>query len=277
MAPIVSGVLDRFADHSIDVPVPENTVRHNVPSACGVCHADRPAAALATQLLGWWPNAKVRQARRLRLADAFDPATGKGSARPLLETLTDAAEAPTLRGAAAIVLGLRFGPQTAPALVPFLDSPDVVLRAKGCEALAAARATGAADALARRLDDSSLRVRLAAAIALHDLRDPRGESALRRLAETPASGNLVVPHFELGRLLAGRGDYAGARAELTRVARLSPYFTEALVELAAVSADGGDLAEARARLAQALQLDPHHARARRMRDQIEKAQQGTPK
>jgi hypothetical protein len=277
MAPIVSGVLDHFADHSIDVPVPENTARHGVPSACGVCHADRPAAALATQLLDRWPNARARQARRLRLADAFDPQTGKRSARPLLEVITDAAEAPTLRGAAAIVLGLRFGPQTAQALVPFLERPDVVLRAKGCEALAAARAVAAADALARRLEDTSLRVRLAAAIALHDLRDPRGEPALRRLAETPASGNLVIPHFELGRLLASRGDFAGARAELTRVARLSPYFTEAIVELAAVSADGGDLAEARARLAQALQLDPHHARARRMRDQIEQAQQVTPK
>ncbi|HWU89654.1 MAG TPA: multiheme c-type cytochrome, partial [Kofleriaceae bacterium] len=69
MAPIVSGVLDHFADHSIDVPVPENTTRHGVPSACGVCHADKPAASLATSLTGWWPDAAKRQARRLRLAD----------------------------------------------------------------------------------------------------------------------------------------------------------------------------------------------------------------
>jgi hypothetical protein len=276
MAPIVSGVLDHFADHSIDVPVPENTVRHGVPSACGVCHADKPAAALATSLTGWWPNARVRQARRLRLADAFDPATGKESARPLLEIINDAEEAPTLRGAAAIVLALRFRAQTAPVLVPLLDSPDVVLRAKGCEALAVSRATSAADALARRLQDPSLRVRLAAALALQDLRDPRGEPALRALAAAPASTNLVIPHFELGRLLARRGDFAGARAELTRVARLAPYFTEALVELAGVSADGGDLAEARARLEQALSLEPHHARARAMRDQIEAAQKGAP-
>jgi len=269
MAPIVSGVLDHFADHSIDVPVPENTVRHGVPNACGVCHADKPPAALATSLLGWWPNAKARQARRLRLADAFDPAAGKASARPLLETLTDPAEAPTLRGAAAIVLGLRFGPQTARALVPLLDSPDVVLRAKGCEALAMARATGATDALARRLEDGSLRVRLTAALALEDLHDPRGEAALRRLAEAPESANLVIPHFEIGRSLASHGDFAGARAELTRVARLSPYFTEALIQLAAVAADSGDLTEARARLDQALALEPHHARARALRERMD--------
>ncbi len=269
MPPTVSGVLDRFADHAIDVPSPENTVRHGVPSACGVCHADKPAASLATSLAGWWPNAAARQARRLRLADAFDPATAKQSARPLLEVITDASEAPTLRGAAAIVAGRRFGPQTARALLPLLDSPDVVLRAKGCEALAAARATGAADAVAKRLEDGSLRVRFAAALALYDLRDPRGEPALRRLAETPATSSLMVPHHELGRVAANRGDFTTARAELTRAVRLAPYFTEGLIELAAVTAATGDLTEARARIEQALQLEPHHARARALRAKIE--------
>jgi hypothetical protein len=271
MAPIVSGVLDHFADHSIDVPVPENTARHGVPNACGVCHADKPADKLAASLTAWWPKANVRQARRLRLANAFDPETAKQSARPLLEVVTDASEAPTLRGAAAVLLGVRFGPQAARALLPFLDSPDVVLRAKGCEALAAARATAAADALARRLEDSSLRVRLAATLALYDLRDPRGEPALRRLAETPASANLLVPHFELGRVAAQRGDFATARAELTRVVRLAPYFTEGLVELAAVAGAIGDLVEARARVEQALQLEPHHARGQGLRKKIEEA------
>ncbi|HWO23736.1 MAG TPA: HEAT repeat domain-containing protein [Kofleriaceae bacterium] len=277
MAPIVSGVLDKFADHSIDVPVPENTERHGVPSACGVCHADKPPAALATQLAGWWPNAKVRQARRLRLANAFDPETAKESARPLRDVITDATEAPTLRGAAAVLAGRRFGPKTAPTLLPLLDSPDVLLRAKGCEALAAARATGAADALARRLEDSSLRVRLAAALALFELRDPRGEPALRRLADAPESTNLLLPHFLLGGQAASRGDFAAARRELTSVVRLSPYFTEGLLQLAAVSAAGGDLVEARARVEQALQLEPHHTRGKAMRQQLEAAQRGAPR
>ena len=271
MAPIVSGVLDHFADHSIDVPVPENTTRHGVPSACGVCHADRPAASLATSLAGWWPGAATRQARRLRLADAFDPATAKRSARPLLEVIIDTAEAPTLRAAAAMLLAIRFGPESARALVPFLDSPDVVLRAKACEALAAAHATAAADAVARRLDDPSLRVRLAAALALFNLRDPRGEPALRRLAETPATSHLLLPHQALGLVLANRGDLAGARGELTQVVRLSPYFTDGLVELAAIAAAGGDLAEAHARVDQALQLEPHHARALALRAKLDAA------
>jgi hypothetical protein len=276
MPRIVSGVLDRFADHAIDVPSPENTVRHGVPSACGVCHADKPAASLAASLTGWWPSAKARQARRLRLADAFDPATGKQSARPLLEIIADASEAPTLRGAAAIVLGRRFGPQVARALVPFLDSPDVVLRAKGCEALAAARATAAGDAIAKRLEDSSLRVRLMAALTLYDLHDPRGEPALRRLAGAPATSSLMAPHFELGRAAASHGDFTAARAELTQVVRLSPYFVEGLIELAATAAAAGDLIEARTRIEQALQLEPHHGGARALRAKIEEAAAGDP-
>lgn len=269
MAPIVSGVLDHFADHSIDVPVPANTEKHGVPSACGVCHADKPAAALATSLATWWPDAAKRQARRLRLADAFDPATARQSARPLVQVLTDAAEAPTLRAAAAMLVAIRFGPQTAPALAPLLDSPDVILRAKGCEALGAAHATAAADLLVRRLDDPSLRVRLAAALALFDLGDPRAEAALHRLAETPASSHLMMPHLELGHLLANRRDLAAARAEMTQVVRLAPYYTDGLVELAAMSAADGDLAEAHARIDQALQLEPHNARALALRAKLD--------
>src|SRR5262245_54297906 len=70
MPPVVSGVLVHFVDHAIDIPVPENTTRHQIPNACGVCHADRSADDLARQLAAWWPDAAARQSRRLRLADA---------------------------------------------------------------------------------------------------------------------------------------------------------------------------------------------------------------
>ena len=258
MPPVVSGVLDHFADHAIDVPAPANTTRHHVPSACGVCHADRSPDALGAWLATQWPGAAARQARRLRLADAFDEDTAKDSARPLLAVIVDAAEAPTLRGAAALAFARRFGAVAGPALAPLLDSPGVLLRAKACEALGLARATTAATAVAARLDDPSLRVRLAAALALKDMRDPRGEPALQRLADDPASSHLTIPHLELGQARARRGDLEGAQRELTQAVRLAPYHTDALVLLAGVAAQRGDLAEARARSAQALALEPHH-------------------
>jgi Cytochrome c3/Doubled CXXCH motif (Paired_CXXCH_1)/Cytochrome c554 and c-prime len=258
MPPVVTGVLDHFADHAIDVPSPANTVRHGVPSACGVCHADRTPDALAAWLVTQWPAAATRQARRIRLADAFDDATRQDSARPLQAVIGDAGEAPTLRGAAALAIARRFGAAAAPTLRPLLDSPEVLLRAKGLEALGLAHATSAAEAIAARLDDRSIRVQLAAALALYDLHDPRGEPALARLASAPATAGLMVPHLELGTAAARRGDLAGARSELTEVVRLAPYYVEALARLAAIAAQQGALVEARARNAQALALDPHH-------------------
>jgi len=253
------------------VPVPQNTDRHGVPNACGVCHDKKAPGELAKALAAWWPDAAKRAARRIRLADAIDPETAKDSARPLVGVIADETEAPTLRGAAMILAARRFGPPTARAIQPFLASPNLVLRAKAVEALGAAHATGAADAIAARLADPSLRVRLAAAVALQDLKDPRGEPALRELAEAPASSHLIVPHSELGPLLARRGDLVEARKELTAVARLAPYFLDPLVQLAAIAATQGDLVEARARIAQVLALEPQHRGARALRDQLDHA------
>jgi hypothetical protein len=62
-------------------------------------------------------------------------------------------------------------------------------------------------------------------IALFDLRDPRGprgESALRRLARTRrAPQHLMIPHLELGRSAATRGDMAAARVELPQAVHLT--------------------------------------------------------
>jgi hypothetical protein len=268
MAPVVSGVLDHFADHAIDVPVPQNTARHAIPNACGVCHPQKTVDDLAKTFAAWWPAADTRAARRLRLADAFDETTAAQSARPLADVVGDASEAPTLRGAAAILLGRRFGPQTAPAIRPLLASDDVLLRAKACEALAGAHATGEAEAIAARLADRSLRVRLACSVALYDLHDARGQPALEQLAAGPASSHLAVPHLELGSLHARKGEFAAARTELEAVARLMPYYTEALIQLAAVDAELREFAAAHARIDQALALEPAHPGAQALRAKL---------
>ena len=56
MPKVLTGVLDKFADHSIDVPNIRNTIAHGVPNACGVCHRDKSAGALAASLDSWWPE-----------------------------------------------------------------------------------------------------------------------------------------------------------------------------------------------------------------------------
>ena len=256
MAPVVSGVLDHFADHTIDVPAPTTTERHKVPNACGVCHADRTPAVLSAQIQTWWPDAAKRQARRERLADAFDEATAKESASALRTVIADADEAPTVRGAAAIMFARRGGAPTS--IVPLLASPLTILRAKACEALGDAHAKVAADQVADKLADPSLRVRLACSLALLDMRDPRGELALTTLANDPATSHLMIPHLELGHAMIRRHDYAAAQKELLQVAQLAPYFADGLVDLAATYASLGNLDEARRRVAAVLQLEPRH-------------------
>ncbi|MEJ7601483.1 MAG: multiheme c-type cytochrome [Kofleriaceae bacterium] len=258
MPPVVTGVLDHFADHTIDVPAPQTTEKHGVPNACGVCHTDRTPAQLTQELATWWPAATKRQERRMRLAAAFDDKFAKESAKPLRDVIADPKEAPTLRGSAMLTIAGRFGFRTAHALEPHLSSPDVVLRTKAVEALMLGKAVGSADAIAKLLGDRSLRVRQAAAVALQALQDPRGEPALAKLAEAPESQHLLTPHLKLGQLYASRKDVAGARRELTVVAKLAPYYADALVQLAGLALTAGDVIDARARVAQALALEPRH-------------------
>jgi Flp pilus assembly protein TadD len=143
-------------------------------------------------------------------------------------------------------------------LVPLLADASVVIRSKACEALGIAHATTAGDALANLLDDASVRVRLAASLALFDVKDARGVPALHELADDPQTSHLMIPHHELGMMLGRQRDFAAARKELEQVATLAPTYVDGLVELAGVDAELGDLAAARSRVAQALALEPKH-------------------
>jgi hypothetical protein len=246
MPKVVSGVLDQFADHAIDVPVPANTASHEVPNACATagCHATWTPARVEAAWAKLWPDGAQRAARRRRLADAFDEKTAAQSLRALVDTISDGTEAPTLRGAAAMVVAQRF-PDRVGVLLPLLDASDVTLRLKACEALMTARARPAADVLFAHAGDPALPVRQAAALALASFGDGRARPLLETLASDPASSHLMQPHVALARIYLGSGDLEHARAELETVARLTPYFAEALVQLARVAGKMGDQAAAR--------------------------------
>jgi len=263
MPRIVPGVLDLFADHSIDVPVPENTLRHGVPNACNACHVKDTPEAMAQAIRAWWPQASERQRRRLRLADAFDETTA-GQSQAALEAVTgDASEAPSLRGAAALLLAGRFPGAAPTALRPLLQSPEALLRTRGATGLALARASGEAPALLPLLHDRDLQVRRSAAVALESLGSREGEEALRALADDPDTEGLVEPHVELGLAAARRGQWAAAEAELTRSLDLRPYNSAALVALADVQARLGKWDRVRADIEEALRFDPQNAAALR--------------
>jgi HEAT repeat protein len=263
MPKVVTGVLDEFADHALDVPAPENTARHGVPSACGVCHKDKTPEALSASLGKLWPGAGKRQARRLRLADAIDEQTADKSEPALRAVLADKTEAPTLRAACALLLGQRF-PAAWPAIVPLLKDPDSLLRARAVEALSYAKARPAADEIAALLADKVLWVRHTAALVLAMLGDMRAEAALRALARDPATSGLMQPHYALGMLALRQGDLRAATTRLEQAVTLVPYFVDALLPLADVHARRGDFAEARSRLEEALRFDPQNRAAKEL-------------
>jgi hypothetical protein len=258
MPHLVSGVLDKFADHTIDIPNPTNTIRHGVPNACGVCHSEKPAEAIALEIGRWWPNAAERQGRRLQLADAIDEATSARSFSALSAVVRDRNEAPTLRGAIALLLAQRFPLEAAEVLVPLLVDPSPVVRARLVEAVGYSDGRARADAVVPFLDDPSLRVRQNAALVLASLHDPRGERALEKLASDPATRGLFRPHVLLSVAAANRGDFETAAREIDAAIALAPYASDALVFRADLDARRGNLAAAHEGLKEALRFNPSH-------------------
>jgi HEAT repeats/Tetratricopeptide repeat/Cytochrome c554 and c-prime len=259
MPRVLSGVLDKFADHALDVPVPENTRRHGIPNACNECHSQRSPEDMSRALRGWWPGAAARQARRLRLADAFDDHASKGSLPALEAVLADTSEAPTLRGAAALLLAGRFPRQAQRPLVAALSDPDPVLRARLANAVGLAPSRESVAALAPLVSDANLEVRHAASVTLGSLGTPEGRAALERLAADPATQGLVRPHVLLAAYAARQSDFAQAARRLEEALDLQPYQADVLVMLAQVRDRLGDKAGARAALEEALRFDPQSA------------------
>jgi HEAT repeat protein len=254
----VSGVLDTFADHSLDVPAPINTERHQIPSACGVCHKEKRPSELDAELRKLWPDAARRQARRLRLADAIDEATANASGPALLAVLADRSEAPSLRGTCAMLLAQRFPRQAAAALVPLLAESDSLIRWRAIEALGLAKAREAAGAVATHLTDPALPVRVAAAVTLVSLSDARGEAAVRALTTGADTSALMLPHYALAQLQGRRGELAAAAQSLERAVDRMPYFVDGLIALSEIYRRTGQAELSRSRLEEALAFDPHN-------------------
>lgn len=261
MPNVVRGARGGLADHTIDVPVPENRTRHGVVDACSSCHKQDTADGLAQSLHRLWPDAARRQARRLRLADALDEKTAANSQPALLAVIADENEAPTLRTSCALLLGQRF-PDAIAAVLPLLTHREPLLRTRAVEAIGHARARNLADRLVPLLTDPSIMVRHTTALLLARMSDPRAEGALRKMARDPSTSGLLMPHFALGLLAMRQGDLVAATTRLEQAIRLAPYFVDGLLALSDVYVQKGQLTPARDRLSDALRIAPDHRAAR---------------
>jgi predicted CXXCH cytochrome family protein len=169
MPSTVIGINAHFRDHSIGIPVPENSIQYGIPNACNLCHKDKDLQWTLRQMNAWY-GGKSRQ-EFIRRADAFATARkGDNSSIPaLLQILSDRREGSYLRAnAAGYLAGFPNDPSAYDAVVQAFSDPDPLVRATaGFDVRPrAAQREAVAPELAALLADPVRTVRMSAAIAL---------------------------------------------------------------------------------------------------------------
>jgi len=169
MPATVISLKSRMRDHSMSIPAPENTIRHDIPNACNLCHRNKGADWAVRQTNAWYGD-KSRQ-KIIRRADAFMQAQhGDAAAIPALEQiLSDSARGPLIRANAAGYLGsFSNDPSAYDALLHSFSDPEPLIRATAATSIkpSAAQREALATALVTLLKDPIRTVRMSAAIAM---------------------------------------------------------------------------------------------------------------
>jgi len=269
----VFSIRTAIRDHSIGIPIPENTLRFQIPNACTECHKDRNPDWAVKQVNAWYGNSPRRQ-KSIRQAAAFAQARAgdRRSIGSLLDILENSAEGPLMRANAAGHLS-RFSDdaRVRGALMRALADPDSLVRA-----VAALRIKpGANDlrevvtALLRAMDDPVRTVRVGATLSLVNLGvKPASSEAFERgkqevEARFEISKDDASSRFEAGKFYYLTANSAKAMDAFQAAAKLDPQ-TAVRYFLACVLAQEGKTAEARARLSEIPKLDPYYAEAQAM-------------
>ena len=278
----VQSIKAEIRDHSMSVPVPENTIRHGIPNACNLCHKDQDARWSLAKMNGWYGTAS-RQ-KWIRRADAF-AAAGKGdpAAIPqLIAILTVPGEGPLARANALGHLA-RFpaDPRVFPAMQNALHDEQPLVRAVAALRLAPGprHKAEAVQSLVECLGDSVTTVRLGAAVSLvslgvKQLPGPDGErfeqaKALYR-ARAEFNSDDAEQQMGAGRFYLLTGDPASALTALQASLRIDPE-APARYLLAAAYVQQGQVAKAREVLLTIPSADTDYAKAQRLLQAIDHA------
>jgi predicted CXXCH cytochrome family protein len=271
----VYSIKAEIRDHSMSIPVPENTLNHGIPNACNLCHKDKDPSWSIKQMNAWY-GGRSRQ-KLIRRADAF-ALGGKGDPRAiqsLLAILAEPSEGPLVRANAVGHLSqFSVDPTVFPAIERALSDPEPVVRA-----VAALRIQpgpidkdAAVKALTRALGDSETTVRVAAAASLVALgvREFPGEDGQRferakELFRARAEANSDDAEQEIG---AGRfyyltGDIPRAISAFRISLRIDPE-SPAHYMLAAAYIQKGDVEKAREVLLTIRRADSEYEKAQRL-------------
>jgi predicted CXXCH cytochrome family protein len=271
----VYSIKAEIRDHSISIPVPENTIRHNIPNACNQCHKDHDPRWALERMNAWYsPDSRRKLIRR---ADAFGAAhRHDASAIPdLLAILSEPSEGPLTRANAAGYLG-RFvaEPRVFPALEAALADAEPVVRAVAAQQMIPppGQRAEAVASLVRLLADPAGTVRLSAVVALTELgvrelpgQDGERLAAARLLYEARArlGADDAGQQMAAGRYYFLSADPDRAIAAFRASLRLDPAI-QAQYMLAGAYAEKDELAEARKILEAIPPNDPQYEKAQRL-------------
>ncbi|MGP8244403.1 MAG: ammonia-forming cytochrome c nitrite reductase subunit c552 [Bryobacteraceae bacterium] len=180
----VLSIKAQIRDHSMSIPVPENTIRHGIPNACNNCHKDRDARWTLAAMTKWY-GSQSRQ-KLIRRADAFAAARrgDEGAIPALLDIFQTSAEGPLPRANALGYL-TRFAsdPRVYPAMSQALRDPEPLVRAVAATRMAPGQfdRTAAVESLVHALGDAAAIVRIGALTNLVSLgiRELPGEDGAR--------------------------------------------------------------------------------------------------
>ena len=283
----VYSIRAEIRDHSLSIPVPENTLNHGIPNACNLCHKDHDPKWAVEKMDQWW--SAVSRQKLIRRADAFARArTNDVAAVPkLLDILARPDEGPLVRANALGYLA-RFtaDPAVYRAFERSLADPEPLVRANAALRMAAPAGfkPAAIAALTHALGDPIATVRLGAAVSLVGMgaRELPGEDgqrfeAARRLYQARAELNSDDAEQQLGtgKFYFLLGDPVKALAAFQTSLKLDPAI-DAQYFIAAAYAEQAQYAQAREILQAIPADDPQYARAQRLLKAIE-AQVGPPK
>ena len=173
----VLSIKAQIRDHSMSIPVPENTIRHGIPNACNNCHKDRDAEWSLQEMNKWYKASAANIASRQKLihrADAFAQARGgnRESIADLLDILAKPSEGPLVRAnALGYLSSFSDDPRVFPTLVRALTDPEPLVRVYAALRMSPRPADKetAVTALVRALGDSAATVRVGATVALVSL------------------------------------------------------------------------------------------------------------
>lgn len=281
MPKTVVSIKSTMRDHTMNLPVPENTVAFGIPNACTECHKDKQATWAVGTLEKWWPRG--RRAKLVKRADTF---TAARAGRPdalggLIAIAADDGQGPLVQANAVGYLGRYPEARAVAALLAAAKADHSAIRSAAISSLGqqlTAETAAPRQAILAALDDPQRTVRISAIVSLinrgggplNPADEPRFQrvglefAARARLHEDDASIQLDLGLIQL---LAGSFDLAADALQIS--AGLEPDQASVKFLLALSRLGQGRVDEARTLLKQVLPADPYYKAAQERLKQLE--------